>query len=148
MNSEMGLNIDDGYCANGGSSAAGREGKDLAGILNLKPDAKVKISGESSGKVLVVRGGVNLGGDFNYWADLKLRRPDMCITAHNGHKPMAVGIESWYQTYDVGCEEWSERRVYSPQTFAWRLLHERQSQWLDNECFQSRAATKRGPGLL
>lgn len=146
MTSEMGLNIDDGLCT--GSSST-RTGKDLNSFLYLRPDAKVKFSGEGSGKVLVVRGGVNLGGDFNYWADLKLRRhPDMCITALNGHKPMSVGVESWYQTYDVGCEEWSERKIYSPQTFAWKLFNERQSQWLDNECFQSKGAAKKAPGLV
>lgn len=101
-------------------------------LITLKPDARIRASGEATGKVMVARAGINIGGDFNYWANLRLARDGhvdanadsvdssvdvkanndgdvdgeraMCITATNGYRPMSVNVASWYQMWDVACD--------------------------------------------
>ena len=53
----------------------------------LSPDAAIRASGEASANILVVKGGLNVGGDFNYFSDVEFSPdPDLCITAFTGHR--------------------------------------------------------------
>lgn len=81
FNGEMALNPISESCIDGRTSS-----KERAGLL-LSPDASVRASGEASAKVMVVKGGVNVGGDFNYFSDLEFSpNPDLCVTAYTGHR--------------------------------------------------------------
>ncbi|KAI1297703.1 hypothetical protein HDE_04496 [Halotydeus destructor] len=106
--------------------------------LMMSPDINVRTSGEASAKVLVVRGGVDIGGDFNYYSDLEFApKPELCLSAYHGHRPMNVSVQSWYSFWDLNCDEWLERNFYKPQSLSWAIAARQRSPWLSNQCLLS-----------
>lgn len=66
--------------------------------LLIKPGAQLRVAGETSGTILLLRGGIDIGGDFNYQSDLQFRpKPGFCLTARNAHQPMNVSVQPWFQ---------------------------------------------------
>lgn len=91
LTGEMNLNFPKTNC-----DSNGREQQNQ--VVDFTPEVRVKAAGEAQGKALIIRGGVDVVGDFNYFANLLFEpKPELCLSAYNGYKPMNVSIESWYQ---------------------------------------------------
>uniref|UniRef100_T1K6S6 Vitellogenin domain-containing protein n=1 Tax=Tetranychus urticae TaxID=32264 RepID=T1K6S6_TETUR len=103
--------------------------------LLIKPGAQLRVAGEASGTILLLRGGVDIGGDFNYQSDLQFKpKPGFCLTAYNAHRPMNVSVQPWFQFWDSSCQEWSNRHIYRPEMLNWKVTESRSSPWIQNEC--------------
>jgi hypothetical protein len=67
-------------------------------IVELTPQASLRVSGEGSSLILFVKGGIDIGGEFNYQSKLTFKAdPKLCLSAYNGYNPMNVSIQSWFQ---------------------------------------------------
>ncbi|CAG2163581.1 unnamed protein product [Oppiella nova] len=127
MNAQMDFDLPKFNCAN-------KKAEQLQ-TIHFKPEAKVKASGEVSGKVLVIRGGMNVGGDFNYYSNLDFDpSPQLCLSVYNGYNPMNVSINSWYQFWHPTCSEWIDKTIWSPLSFNWEIRDHHRSAWIENEC--------------
>ena len=67
-------------------------------IVEIQPEVSLRVSGEGVGLILFVKGGIDIGGEFNYQTNLKFKAdPRLCLSAHSGYKPMNISIQSWFQ---------------------------------------------------
>ncbi|XP_054154436.1 uncharacterized protein LOC128952980 [Oppia nitens] len=106
--------------------------------INFKPEAQVKAAGEVISKVLVMKGGMNIGGDFNYHSNLDFEPShQLCLTVSNGYNPMNVSLNSWYQFWSPVCTEWTDKILWTPLTFNWQINDKHRSTWIENECLIS-----------
>ncbi|XP_074597818.1 uncharacterized protein LOC141852639 isoform X2 [Brevipalpus obovatus] len=116
-----------------------KAGKDSPDHIQVTPEASMRVSGEASGTVLVIKGGVDIGGDFHYRSSLRFQPdPQFCMTAHNTHRPMNVSVQPWFQYWDTNCEEWGMRSVFGAETLSWEIVGRESSPWFENQCMATK----------
>ncbi|RWS14528.1 hypothetical protein B4U79_11672 [Dinothrombium tinctorium] len=100
----------------------------------ISPEATVKAAGEASGKVLIFRGGTDIGGEFNYFSEVKFDpEPGFCLSVSNGHNPMSLSVQPWFEHWDIMCNDWSERTVFKPKNLNWELKGQEKTPWIQNQ---------------
>lgn len=103
------------------------------------PSSSARVGGEATGRVLMLRAGINLGGNFNYHLRANLDPyPWACFSAKHGYDPMFVNLESWYQFYKpLTMNDWTKRIRWRPSFLRWNIGGTTENDWVKTYCVLS-----------
>lgn len=108
------------------------------GIYRMEPMTDVRIGGEALGTVSMARGGVNLGGNFNYRLQFTFTpTPNMCLTGSHGYDPMSISFETFYQLWNTVKKDWGKHRTWKPNFLSWDIKNGDLKQWFKDTCIRT-----------
>ncbi|XP_035208459.1 uncharacterized protein LOC118183140 [Stegodyphus dumicola] len=104
-------------------------------VYQLEPLTNVRIGGEALGTVLLARGGVSLGANFNYKLQFTFTpSPNMCLKGSHGYDPMSISFETYYQLWNTVKNDWGKTRTWKPNFLSWEIKRGEMKPWFDDTC--------------